>query len=157
MNTFFISDTHFGHANILKYEPQHRPFATIEEHDEELVRRWNSVVRPKDTVWHLGDVLFGVEAFDTLGRLNGTKNLILGNHDKYPITKYTNSFKKVRGTTIFAGYWLSHQPLAVSSIERFNGNIHGHMHSKCIDDERYINVSVERINLTPIAFEELRK
>ena len=48
---WFTSDTHWGHANILKYD--NRPFATIDEHDEELVRRWNAVVAPGDVVYHL--------------------------------------------------------------------------------------------------------
>jgi calcineurin-like phosphoesterase family protein len=79
---WFTSDTHFGHANILKYDQ--RPFATIEAHDVELVRRWNLVVGRGDTVYHLGDVAWhsGVERInDLLGSLHGTKILILGNHD----------------------------------------------------------------------------
>ncbi len=51
---FLTSDTHFGHGRIL--ELSHRPFDSIEQHDDEIVRRWNEVVGPKDTVIHLGDV-----------------------------------------------------------------------------------------------------
>ena len=50
---FFTADTHFGHANIIKY--CHRPFATVEEMDDALVRNWNAVVSPDATVFHLGD------------------------------------------------------------------------------------------------------
>jgi len=85
---WFTSDTHWGHANILKYDS--RPFATIEEHDEELVRRWNTVVSPGDVVYHLGDVAWHKKAIDTdilLARLHGTKILITGNHDKGHVEK----------------------------------------------------------------------
>ena len=54
---FVIADTHFGHKRVIEFEAAARPFATVEEHDAELVRRWNAVVKPKDTVWHVGDVL----------------------------------------------------------------------------------------------------
>jgi calcineurin-like phosphoesterase family protein len=50
---FFTSDTHFGHANIIKYCG--RPFASVEEMNRELIARWNAVVGPRDTVYHLGD------------------------------------------------------------------------------------------------------
>ena len=59
--TYFIADLHLGHKNIIRFDStrEHRPFATIEEHDAELIRRWNAVVRPVDKVWVLGDVAFG--------------------------------------------------------------------------------------------------
>ena len=59
---FFTSDTHFGHANVIKFD--NRPFANIEEHDEELVRRWNAVVKPGDVVCHLGHVGWHKKLFD---------------------------------------------------------------------------------------------
>lgn len=47
--TFFIADTHFGHKGILNFSATKpfRLFDTIEEHDAELVRRWNAVVGKK--------------------------------------------------------------------------------------------------------------
>ena len=53
---FVVSDTHFGHEREFLYGP--RNFSSIQEHDEEVIRRWNSVVQPDDTVYHLGDVIF---------------------------------------------------------------------------------------------------
>ncbi|RMD61789.1 hypothetical protein D6833_07750 [Candidatus Parcubacteria bacterium] len=82
---WIISDTHFGHDGILKYEPgrvdrmrkdRHRNHATW------LVTRWNAVVRPDDHVLHLGDFAFKDEAERVLRRLNGRITLLLGNHDK---------------------------------------------------------------------------
>lgn len=82
---FAVSDTHFGHRKVIEFEPARAHFATIEEHDRELVERWNATVKPKDTVWHLGDVFFGGrDAHGILASLNGLKRLVLGNHDAYP-------------------------------------------------------------------------
>ncbi len=52
-NIWFVSDTHFGHGNVLKY--CNRPFSSTLEHDQQLIANWNSVVKENDTVYHLGD------------------------------------------------------------------------------------------------------
>lgn len=156
---YFIGDTHFSHKNIIKFEGTKaaRAFDTLEEHDEELIDRWNSRVNQRDTVWHLGDFCFGGKQNVAIaGRLNGYKKLVLGNHDHYPTEEYLKYFHKVYGIVEFRGGVLSHAPLHTSQLEhRFKFNIHGHLHHQNIDDERYINVSCEQINLTPISFDEL--
>lgn len=78
---FYISDTHFGHKNILRYD--NRPFFTTTEMDKEMIARWNSAVQPDDTVYILGDFCWKGEDrwFDILEHLNGRKVLIRGNHD----------------------------------------------------------------------------
>lgn len=82
-NIWFSSDHHFFHNNILKY--CNRPFETVEAMNGALVTNWNSVVKPDDHVYHLGDFCFGnVEKWNWClepGRLNGHIHLILGNHD----------------------------------------------------------------------------
>lgn len=79
---FFTSDTHFGHENIIKYS--NRPFRDVDHMNEEIVRRWNTVVMPDDVVFHLGDVALGPwQKWDSiLTRLNGYKILVVGNHDR---------------------------------------------------------------------------
>jgi calcineurin-like phosphoesterase family protein len=79
MTTWFTADTHFLHNTVAGL----RGFDSREAHDEELIARWNSVVSPTDTVWHLGDVGLGNEArvLELAGRLNGYKHLVAGNHD----------------------------------------------------------------------------
>lgn len=80
METFFTADTHFGHKNIIKY--CNRPFGSVEEMDEEMIRRWNMVVKPGDKVWHLGDFSYCCHnAREIRKRLNGRILLIKGNHD----------------------------------------------------------------------------
>jgi calcineurin-like phosphoesterase family protein len=77
--TFFTSDDHYSHSNILRY--CHRPWATIEEHDEALTNNWNHSVTPKDTIYILGDFAWRNPGYYA-DRLNGYKILILGSHDK---------------------------------------------------------------------------
>lgn len=151
---FLISDTHFGHANILKYEPCRSILGnTIEGHDECLIDNWNSVVNKKDTVWHLGDVLFGRSNLTILPRLNGIKNLVLGNHDSL-VKEFCEYFNKVISSyNIRKGVILTHIP--IHQNDRYTKNIHGHLHSKTINSTYHTCVSVEQINFKPIPLMEL--
>lgn len=154
---FVVSDTHFGHNRIIEFERDARPFDTIEEHDKELLYRWNAVVRPCDIVWHLGDVLFGKHNAGILGQLNGHKRLVLGNHDHYPIDFYTPHFERICGVAEYHGAILSHIPLDIRQRYRYTKNLHGHLHSKTLDDDWHICVSVEHTNLAPVRFREVLK
>lgn len=149
--TFFIGDTHFCHKNILLFAGQYRPGATVPEHDEILIHRWNSVVNPEDKVYHLGDFCFaGVDNIAIAGRLNGKKHLIMGNHDHYPSAEFLKYFDKVDGAVPYRDGILTHIPVHESQLERFAFNIHGHLHHFPLADKRYLNVSAEMINCTPI-------
>lgn len=152
---FVIADTHFGHKKIIDAEGKARPFSSVEEHDAELVRRWNATVKPKDTVWHLGDVLFGRGAFATLGLLNGVKKLVMGNHDRYPIALYLEHFTQVAGAAELRGCVLTHIPVHPAQFARYAANIHGHLHSARLEDTRYINVSAEHTGLAPVLLGDL--
>ena len=79
IETFFTSDTHFNHANIIKYS--HRPFSSLDEMNETLIANWNKVIKPTDTVYFLGDFAFHRHEY-FVKRLNGHKILIIGSHDK---------------------------------------------------------------------------
>jgi calcineurin-like phosphoesterase family protein len=79
MNTWFTSDTHFGHFNIIRY--CNRPFKTADEMDETIITNWNSLIQPNDEVYHLGDFSFW-DANKYLDKLNGKIHIIWGNHDK---------------------------------------------------------------------------
>lgn len=155
--TFFIGDTHFGHKGIINFSETkpHRPFSTVEEHDAELVKRWNSVVGKKDVVFVLGDFCFGKRNLPIAGELNGLKKLVMGNHDMYASADYLEYFHKLYGAVEFKGTILTHIPVHECQLSRYWINIHGHLHQKTVDDNRYINVSAEQINLTPIPYDEV--
>ncbi|MFU0505618.1 metallophosphoesterase [Pseudaminobacter sp. NGMCC 1.201702] len=82
---YYTADTHFSHSLMLSPTACNRRFADVREMDEFLVRTWNSVVRPDDIVYHLGDFSMGLHDGDRVrsifSRLMGRKFLILGNHD----------------------------------------------------------------------------
>lgn len=163
MNIFLIADTHFGHANILKFLRKDgtflREFDSIEEHDEQLIQNWNSVVKPYDKVYHLGDIGFTnfTKLSEKLSRLHGDKILIKGNHDNFKLSQYAQHFRDVRAYHNLDKFLLSHIPIHQESVSRWTANIHGHVHDNTLQDNKYVNVSVENINYTPIAFEEIRK
>lgn len=153
---FITSDTHFGHKRIIEFEKENRPFDSVEEHDKELVKRWNETVGPKDTVYHLGDVLFGADSFETLAQLNGIKKLIMGNHDSYPVERYLKYFSKVYGAHELRHCILTHIPVHPEQLDlRYKFNIHGHLHSDSIPDNRYVCVSMEHTGLKPILLDEV--
>ena len=79
---FYIADLHFGHINCLAFD--NRPFKNIEEHDNELIRRWNEAVGIDDEVWVLGDISWynATKTIEIFNQLNGIKHLCTGNHDK---------------------------------------------------------------------------
>ena len=165
MTAFVIGDTHFNHKNILKFAQEHRPFATLDEHNEELIARWNRVVGTDDVVYHLGDFALGYKTKpeEYLCRLNGTKYLISGNHDVYWSTQewLDWGFKEVLGSLEYGGYILTHIPVHESQQKRWKGNIHGHMHTNSVDDPWYFCASAEQIDLTPmnidIVMKDMRK
>lgn len=162
MSRFVISDTHFSHeaccTKFLKKDGTFlRPFSSAEEMNEEMVKRWNEVVSIHDTVYHLGDVVISKKFLPIMDRLNGKKKLIMGNHDIFGFQEYAKYFYDIVAYRVFTKerVILSHIPLSIDSLERWNYNIHGHLHDNVLADKRYINVSVERINFTPKNLDEL--
>lgn len=83
-NRFFTSDTHFSHKKILEFCRETRLGDTVDEMDELLIQAWNSKIKPKDIVYHLGDFSFApqVKTIKIIKRLNGFIHLIEGNHDR---------------------------------------------------------------------------
>lgn len=159
---FLISDTHFGHSNILTFKRADgsplREFSSVQEMDETMIDNWNRVVSNSDKVYHLGDLTFSNRNLqEIMPRLNGTKVLIKGNHDNLKLSQYMQFFKDVRAYHVLDKMLLSHIPVHIDSMKRWGVNLHGHLHSNVISDKRYINLSVEQINYTPIDFEEIRE
>ena len=151
---YIISDTHFNHKNIIDY--CNRPFCSVEDMDNKLIKNWNSVITKRDIVWHLGDFGFGnKQQIQRLReQLNGKIYLITGNHDNHNIKWYYDcGFDKVYDRPVLYDdfYILSHHPRNVGAD--IYGYIYGHVHN----DEMYKDYTkntfcacAERINYTPI-------
>ena len=93
---YYIADWHYDHTNILNFD--NRPFKTCEEMNRELIRRWNAVVKPGDSVYVLGDMFWckGDDAVSVLKQLNGNKYLIKGNHDRCHDSQFVRSFASIK-------------------------------------------------------------
>ena len=174
-NIFLIGCTHFGHENMYKFlnkdgtRVRHQ-FADAKEGDEAMVERWNNTVSKGDKVYVLGDVAFHKKHLETVGRLNGSKILVKGNHDNLQLAEYAKYFRDVRAYhRLVDDLVLSHVPVHPRSLwsERNNKywmNIHAHLHSGAVmnsldnslPDYRYFSVCVERINYTPISLEQIK-
>jgi calcineurin-like phosphoesterase family protein len=159
MKVYLISDTHFGQENICSFLKDDgskvRPWDNVKDMDEALIQNWNDIVKPEDKIYHLGDVVFHKKDLVILEKLNGHKVLIRGNHDIFDLKEYAKYFKDIRGSHKLDKYLLSHIPIHPDSLARWcGGNIHGHLHSNKIMDNRYLNVCVEWTDFKPILLEE---
>lgn len=161
-NIFFVSDTHFDHENFLKFTDDAgnkiRPFSSVEEMNEFMIERWNSVVRDEDKIYHLGDVTMRAKDFARIAsRLKGHKRLLLGNHDDGKDVNLTRWFQKVQLWRLFKdqNFVCTHIPIRSEQFRKVQYNVHGHIHQNVIDDPQYVNVCVEQTNYTPLSMEEL--
>ena len=183
MSLFLLSDTHFEHANIIKYCD--RPFSSASEMDSVMISNWNERVSYDDTVLFGGDIAMarGEIAIEYAQKLNGSLVLLDGNHDDvdeseapFPILKsYYFTYEYEEGTEY--DFYYTHWPLMGRSIredsrdapkwskppEWFDGwYLHGHVHNNDVDNypfvnpnEQMVNLGVELLDFTPIEIEEL--
>lgn len=172
--TFFTSDTHFNHTNIIRF--CNRPFEYVRQMNEALIANWNSVVGEDDTVFHLGDFSFGGagEWTQTLNRLNGRIYLILGNHDLRNIRQgFMRRFEHVAMQMHMEidrqKIYLNHYPfLCFEGGYRNVWQLFGHVHTRagnvgkdagrlqCLYPTQY-DVGVDNNNFTPLSFEQVRR
>lgn len=166
---FYISDTHFGHARIL--ELSKRPFRSIQEHDEVIVKRWNDVVRPDDWVYHLGDFALGIDANShrveaLFKQLNGEKFLVIGNHDvdengelNMNLARLTWAAKPTHMLTVNDGgqrVQLCHFALRTWRADwHFYGHSHGNL--PAFEQSRDVGVDVPDVAFQPRTFAELTR
>ena len=165
-DTWLISDTHFTHSGILKFvgydgKPL-RVFKDANHMDEHIIEKWNSVVKPGDKIYHLGDVVIRPtrESMKILSRLNGNKTLILGNHDDPDMGLYRGYFHHVYSTRRLGELLLSHFPVHPMSLGKSKACVFGHVHNNIVPGQygpQYYNISIEVLeDYTPIHFEDLR-
>jgi calcineurin-like phosphoesterase family protein len=174
MNIWVISDTHFGQENILKFRDSDgnlirgSRFSSAAQMNECMLDNWNSVVKPGDRVYHLGDVMMMPK--DDFAKLwpkfNGSKRLIVGNHDDIPWLASGGFFKKVQMWRMMPefGLLLTHVPIHESGLRRgapddetapMLFNVMGHIHHNPAPKGPYRCVCVEQTNYTPVNIEVL--
>jgi calcineurin-like phosphoesterase family protein len=164
---WFTSDTHFNSSSMKKLK---RPFSSVEEMNAHLIDRWNSVVKPDDYVFHLGDVFeYGCFDSDILEMLNGNKVLVMGNHDDLTPETYSSYFAHVFEESAFgridvdpANGWtqipieLSHRPMkSEMMMSETMLNFHGDIHKKWKINGPHINVGVDVWDYQPVSEEDL--
>lgn len=183
MTTWYTSDQHFGHANIINL--CHRPFADVDEMNAALVDRWNSVVQPGDRVWVLGDVALTPKALGPVAQLNGRKVLIAGNHDACwerhkRHTKQIAVYREAGFTGVLTSGVVHAHQLRSGIVVRmshlpYHGDSHaedryadwrpaddglplicGHVHDAWKMREKMINVGVDVWDFTPVHEDVLR-
>ncbi len=151
MNIWFTSDTHYDHWNI----DQHcnRGFLSLEEMNETLIENYNKLVKPTDTLYHLGDFALKGASDRIFNRLNGKKHLIKGNHDRNNVLLLDwKSIKevdilKIDNQLIF----LSHYPHR-SWPHKYHGSYHlyGHVHGTMEDYDLSCDVGVDCWEFKPV-------
>lgn len=173
---WFTSDTHFGHANIIRY--CNRPFDSVEHMDRVLIENWNRVVGSGDTVYHLGDFTLGnaTRAREYLGQLNGEIRMLRNpwHHDRGWLWDLRNDNSDPQTAT---GYYtipeepivvlepketkypkhivLCHYPLAAWDRKHYGAwHLHGHSHGKHCDPLA-IDVGVDACNYTPVSLAQI--
>ena len=161
---YFIADLHLAHENMAV----HRGFENAAHMFEYIKLQWNSKVRKGDIVYILGDLTMEKRGpLELLDELNGTKIVILGNHDRPQDTPFIlKHCIKVSGMMSYKGMILTHCPIHPMELKgRFSKNIHGHIHEKAVKkklfgifpvvDKRDVCVSCEHADYTPKSLEEL--
>ena len=166
--TYFTSDQHFGHFNIIRLS--HRPFASADEMDETMIAKWNAKVKADDTIYVLGDLFFrSANVEPILNRLNGSKHLVLGNHDhswtgRVRLADYFESVQTLKEIDVGgAPATLCHYPMLSYPQARRGYMIYGHIHNNTGDDywplimrrPRMFNAGVDVNGFEPVTFEEL--
>lgn len=163
-NIWFSSDHHFYHKSVISY--CNRPFDDVEDMNEALIANWNLVVRPRDTVHHLGDFAFANtgKVLELRKHLNGFIHLTKGNHDyrwsqaafsAFDSVKNLREIKVDKQTIV-----LCHFPI-LSWHKMAHGSYHLHGHQHCIVpfdfNVKRLDVGVDGHGYRPINFEEVRE
>lgn len=155
---FFTADTHFGHSNIIRY--CNRPYSNIHDMDEDLIKKWNSVVKKNDTTYVVGDFAWN-NPLKYVDRLNGKITLIAGGHDYRWKSKF-NCFDSVfdslticpRNQTIV----LSHFCYRVWNKSHYGSwHLFGHSHGKLEPIGKSWDVGVDTNNFFPLSLDDIEE
>lgn len=160
---YYIADLHLGHANIIRLSS--RPYKDVDEMDNDLINRWNSVITDTDDIYIIGDLIFKTsKGYDYyLKQLNGKKHLIVGNHDhrmlkQKGISKYFESINDLLTITdngksiVLCHYPLAEWPGFYRGACHFFGHIHNNENDACKVMRKVknsYNVGADIIGFTP--------
>ena len=163
------SDWHFCHNKEFLYGP--RGFSSIEEANEEIVRRHNEVVAEDDDVYVLGDLMLGNNdiGMSYIEKMNGNIHVILGNHDtntRLEIYKNSSKIKSIQYAYQINlrkyTFYLSHYPTYMGNYDLQMSKVwclHGHTHfkEKFGDIDKNYNVALDAHNCYPVDLETIVK
>lgn len=165
--TWFTSDWHLGHKNIISFAK--RPFSGVAEMERVLIENHNSVVEPNDKVFFLGDFCWHKSICKrVIHELNGKWVWISGNHDK-DLNKYLREndieyFDRLDITVDDHPITLSHHPMVSWNKSHFGAwQLFGHHHWDTNSSTRFvfrgpkINVTVENFNYFPVEISEIKE
>lgn len=159
MKYFFTADEHYGHANIIKYCD--RPFTSVQEMDDEIIKRHNEVVGPGDTVIHIGDfsLMSSRNVENYMRRLNGIHKFIKGSHDYWLDTYNGIDAHEILEMTIDGNYIVAcHYAMKVWPRSHFNSwQLFGHSHGRLEGVGKQMDVGVDTHNFYPYSLEEIKK
>ena len=157
---FFTADNHFGHAGII--DMACRPFRDVDEMDRSMIECWNAVVQPGDVVWHAGDFAHRCEPGrlqEIFKALHGTKNLVIGNHDKAATTRLgwaeMTPFKQLVVDGIQVN--LMHYGMRVwPGMHKGSLMLFGHSHSRLPGSRQTLDVGVDAVGFAPIDLADIQ-
>ena len=168
---YFTSDLHIGHDKEFLWGA--RGFSSVEEYDTAIIKNWNEIVWPTDTVYILGDLCMGGNEYEwnrVYKVLNGHKKFIHGNHDtdnkiKRYVTEYGMEDLGLASLYRYSKkrmFYLSHFPTLVANheVEKFFWCLSGHTHSRDkFENGRgcCYNVALDAHNNTPVSIEQIIK
>ena len=164
-NIWLTADLHFSHQNVIKHCPNRAingvfDINDIKAHDEWLIKKWNNTIKKTDIVYIIGDFCFAnrEETIKLLGKLNGDKHLILGNHDLQWVKELgwesIDHFKEIKidGRRVS----LSHYPMLTFPGARYGAiQMFGHVHQNWRGTRNSVNVGVDVFDFRPVTLPEV--
>ena len=169
---YFTSDLHFGHDKDFLWSP--RGFTSSREHDETIIRKWNLLINPEDTVYILGDCMLKDDEYGMrcLKRLNGQLKFIRGNHDS---NNRWSAYATLPNAELLGhanvlkynkyNFYISHYPTITSNYDFYKPltrrviNLCGHCHTKdkFLDFDKGIiyHVELDAHNCLPVLLDDI--
>lgn len=160
MERWVFADSHFRHNKIhdFRRNPNGDRFDSAQEHDSFLAQVWRETINGGDLVYLLGDVAFNVAGLKLIKNLPGKKHVVMGNHDLpfATVARFVNKVSAMKELTIKGKkIIMTHIPLHDISMDRWDLNIHGHLHEVLLSSNKHLCVSLEQTGFVPLNLDEI--